>query len=50
MENKIVCRKCKGNHLTIKCGKEDESKLDKLTEVKPEENEKKTPKNKKKFN
>ena len=40
MDNKIVCRKCQGNHLTIKCGKE-ESKLDKLTEIKPEENEKK---------
>jgi hypothetical protein len=36
MDNKIVCRKCKGNHLTIKCGKE-ESKLDKLTEIIPEE-------------
>jgi len=30
MENtgKIVCRKCNGNHLTIKCGKQDSKKQD----------------------
>ena len=25
-ESKIVCRKCQGPHLTIKCGKEKENK------------------------
>ena len=27
-ESKIVCRKCKGHHLTIKCGKETENKVE----------------------
>ena len=27
-ENKIICRKCKGPHLTIKCGKENENKVE----------------------
>ena len=27
-ESKIVCRKCKGPHLTIKCGKETENKVE----------------------
>ena len=31
MDNKIVCRKCQGNHLTIKCGKEGPSILEKST-------------------
>lgn len=31
MESKIVCRKCKGPHLTIKCGKENENKIENLT-------------------
>jgi RNA recognition motif-containing protein len=30
MENKIVCRKCQGPHLTIKCGKESENKVEKM--------------------
>jgi hypothetical protein len=30
MESKIVCRKCNGPHLTIKCGKEKENKIEKL--------------------
>lgn len=31
MDNKIVCRKCQGNHLTIKCGKEGPSIIEKST-------------------
>lgn len=27
-ESKIVCRKCQGPHLTIKCGKEKENKVE----------------------
>ena len=27
-ESKIICRKCKGPHLTIKCGKETENKVE----------------------
>ena len=27
-QNKIVCRKCNGPHLTIKCGKENENKVE----------------------
>jgi hypothetical protein len=35
MENKLVCRKCSGPHLTIKCGKEKEpSKIEQ--QIKPE--------------
>ena len=31
VENKIVCRKCGGNHFTIKCGKEkQEQNIDKV--------------------
>ena len=33
MEQKIVCRKCQGNHLTIKCGKEGPSVIEKTTQV-----------------
>jgi hypothetical protein len=34
MENsKIICRKCKGNHLTIKCGKDGANTIEKLMEV-----------------
>jgi hypothetical protein len=41
MESKIVCRKCNGPHLTIKCGKEKENKIEKLivTENKEENTE-----------
>jgi RNA recognition motif-containing protein len=33
MEQKIVCRKCQGNHLTIKCGKEGPSVIEKTTQI-----------------
>lgn len=41
MESKIVCRKCNGPHLTIKCGKDKENKIEKLivTENKEENTE-----------
>jgi hypothetical protein len=40
IENKVVCRKCRGPHFTIKCGKEKQ----------PEENKKSDDKTQDKFN
>jgi len=35
MDNKLICRKCQGNHLTIKCGKEKPSIIEKTTQIEP---------------
>ena len=35
MDNKLICRKCQGNHLTIKCGKEKPSIIEETTHIEP---------------
>jgi RNA recognition motif-containing protein len=36
-ESKIVCRKCQGPHLTIKCGKEKENKVEEKIKIQIDE-------------
>ena len=40
-DSKIVCRKCKGPHLTIKCGKDNENKVESQIKIIHAETEKK---------
>ena len=39
-DSKIVCRKCKGPHLTIKCGKDNENKVESQIKIIHAEGEK----------
>ena len=39
--SKIICRKCNGNHLTIKCGKTETSKIENVETYKKDEPERK---------
>jgi RNA recognition motif-containing protein len=36
-ESKIICRKCQGPHLTIKCGKEKENKVEEKIKIQIDE-------------